>query len=421
MSTPVTDEEKPEAPESESPESGAPESEAQADEAKDEAKADATNEAKADAKDEAKPEAEAAEPPQSPRLSPRLSPARASADTDQESEGYLPKVPWAWLLGGLGLVVAFVAVYRIRDSQRTEALREQLLTTHTTELGDLTTRYRGFRERIERWTIEAAEAGEPERWVDPRLRIAGLHGGASGGSEGIYLRALADFATTPEGIEASALSMETDALTRCLGIAPASARSLYESGQFLMPTFVDGIRDETDLLRLRLYDEQMANAIASDVPVLGTLMSAQYFLLVIQQGENRRDAPVDVYLWDLRTEQQLLRARFQGHGVLIPVRIDRMLPGVDMPPPPDGRPRTDSGGAHDCSIAAQIKGLTGEAPVSVGAGTAAALREGEAAPEGETEGEPAGEGEPEAGAAAEGETAPEGTAAAEGETAPEAP
>lgn len=362
----------------------------------------AASEASDPASDEAKDE-EPAPRTSSPRLSARLRPARPEID-EGEGAAYLPKLPWAWILGGLGLVLVFVAVYRIRDAQRTESLRTELLETHARDLGDLTTRYRTFRERLERWTIEAAEAGEPERWVDPRLRIAGLHGGESGGSEGIYLRVMAEYATSAEGIEASALSMETDALTRCLGIAPASARSLYESGQFLMPAFVDGIETETDLLRLRLYDEQMANAIASDVPVLGTLMQAQYFLLVIQQGENRRDAPVDVYLWDLRTEQQLLRARFTGRGVLIPVRIDALLPGIDMPPPPEGRPSTSSGGAHDCSIAAQIKGLTGEAPVSVGSGTAAILRgteeDAEAAEAAEGEGgTPPAEGAPAEGAA----------------------
>jgi len=349
-----------------------------------------------------------------PRLPARLKPARPELD-EGEGAAYLPKLPWAWILGGIGLVVAFGAVYELRATQRTEGLRAELLETHARELGDLTTRYRTFRERLERWTIEAAEAGEPERWVDPRLSIAGLHGGDSGGGEGIYLRLMAEYATTAEGIEGSALSMETDALTRCLGIAPASARSLYESGQFLMPTFVDGIREESDLLRLRLYDEQMANAIASDVPVLGTLMQAQYFLLVIQQGENRRDAPVDVYLWDLRTEQQLLRARFTGRGVLIPVRIDALLPGVDMPPPPPGRPSTSSGGAHDCSIAAQIKALTGEAPVSVGSGTASLLRSTET----EEEAEDGAPSEPAAGPATE--TAPSGAATTPPEPAAPAP
>lgn len=308
-----------------------------------------------------------------PRVAARLKPARPEPEELGERAAYAPRIPWAWLLGGVGLVIVFVFVYRARESARTEALRSELLETHARELGDLQDRYMTFRERLEHWTLDAVAAGEPERWVDPRLRISGLHSG-----EGIYLRLMAEYGTTLEGIEGSAFAMEEDSLTRCLGIAPASARGLYESGQFLTPTWVDGIRTEPDLLRLRLFDEQMANAIDADVPVLTTMMAAQYFLLVVQQGENRRDAPVDVYLWDLREEQQLLRARFQGRGILIPVRIDSMLPGVDMPAPPPGRPSMTSGAAHDCSIAAQIKALTGEAPVSVGEATAGLLRAGEA-------------------------------------------
>lgn len=344
-----------------------------------------------DADDAASPPAPSAEPAPSdkPKVAARLKPAQLLPEELGERAAYAPKIPWGLIAGFVGLVVVFVVVYRARDASRTEALRAELLETHATELGELSREYMTFRERLERWTMDAAAAGEPDRWVDPRLRIAGLHGG-----DGIYLRLMAEYADTPDGIEGSALSQEEDALTRCLGIAPASARGFYQSGMFLTPMWVDQIREETDLLRLRLYDEQMANAIASDLPVLSTMMSAQYFLLVIQQGVNRRDAPVDVYLWDLREEQQLLRGRFQGRGILIPVRIDSMLPGVDMPPAPAGRPSMTSGGAHDCSIASQIKALTGEAPVEVGTSAVGALREREEAAD-------AAEAEAEAAAAAE--------------------
>jgi hypothetical protein len=330
-------------------------------------------------------------PAEKPKVAARLKPAQLLPEELGERAAYAPKIPWGMIAGFVGLVVVFVVVYRARDAARTDGLRSELLATHATELGDLSREYMTFRERLERWTMDANAAGEPERWVDPRLRIAGLHGG-----DGIYLRVMAEYADTPDGIEGSALSMEEDALTRCLGIAPASARGFYQSGMFLTPMWVDQIREETDLLRLRLYDEQMANAIASDLPVLSTMMSAQYFLLVIQQGVNRRDAPVDVYLWDLREEQQLLRGRFQGRGILIPVRIDSMLPGVDMPAAPPGRPSMTSGGAHDCSIASQIKALTGEAPVAASAGAVGALRAREEAFEAEDAAREAAEAEAEA-------------------------
>lgn len=304
----------------------------------------------------------------------RLKPARLRPEELDARPEYMPRIPWGWILGGISLVAVLAIGYRMRDTARAEELRAQLLLTHQTELGEVAERYRTFRERLERWTMDAASAGEPERWVDPRLRISGLHGG-----DGIYLRLLATDATSPEGIARGARAMEEDALTRCLGIAPASARGLYSSGDFLTEEFVEEIRTEPELMRLRVLDEIMAGAMTSDVPVVSTLLRAEYFLLVVQQGETRRDSPVDVYLWDMREERQLLRARFQARGILLPVRIDSLLPGIAMPPEPPGRPSMTSAGATDCSIASQIKGLTGESPVAITSDVAAALRADEAA------------------------------------------
>jgi hypothetical protein len=289
-----------------------------------------------------------------------LAPAQPEPEELGTRPGYMPKIRWGIVLGLIGAVVLAVSFYQAREAQRSDELRRQVLESHDRELSTVSERYQAFRSRIERWTIEAATAGEPEQLVDPRLRIAGLHDG-----EGLYLRLLASDATSPEGVARGATAMETDALTRCLGIAPMSARGIYEHGDFLMPEWVEGVRDERDFLRLRVLDEQLAGHIQADLPVLATLMQAEYFLLVLQQGENRRDAPVDVYLWDLHEERQLLAARIQARGVLLPVRIRSLVPEAPAAPPPETPPSMTSGGAHDCSIASQIKALTGEAPVAV--------------------------------------------------------
>lgn len=308
------------------------------------------------------------EPSEKPNDSP-LKPARPDPEELEGRPDYMPRLPWKWaLVAVLGIAGVYYG-YQHRETARADAMRAQILATHEERLAPLIERYRAFREQIEDWTMEAASAGEPERWVDPRLRIAGLHGG-----DGLYLRLRASDATSREGIERGARAMREDAITRCLGIAPASARGLYESGSFLMPSWLESVRSESDFMRLRVVDEQLARHLAVDVPVVANLLSAQYFLLIIQQGENRRDAPVDVYLWDLREHAQLLRARIQARGVLVPVRIDRLLPGVDVQPAP-GVPTTTSAGAHDCSIAAQIKALTGDAPVEVGADALTTLLE----------------------------------------------
>jgi hypothetical protein len=289
-----------------------------------------------------------------------LAPAQPEPEELATRPDYMPKIRWGLVLGIIASIVLAVSFYRAREGQRSDELRRQLLESHERELSTIAERYQAFRSRIERWTIEAATAGEPEQLVDPRLRIAGLHDG-----EGLYLRLLASDATSPEGVARGATSMETDALTRCLGIAPMSTRGLYEHGEFLMPEWVEGVRDERDFLRLRVLDEQLAGHISADLPVIATLMQAEYFLLVLQQGENRRDAPVDVYLWDLREERQLLAARIQARGVLLPVRIRSLVPEAPVAPAPEAPPSMTSGGAHDCAIASQIKALTEEAPISV--------------------------------------------------------
>jgi len=300
-----------------------------------------------------------------------LTPAQPEPEELRTRPSYMPKIPWVVVLGLLVAVVSAYSFYQAREAQRSDELRRQLLTTHEEQLAGVSERYQAFRSRIERWTMEVAAAGEPEQHVDPRLRISGLHDGP-----GLYLRIRATDATSSEAIARGAFAMEQDALTRCLGIAPDSARGLYEHGDFLMPEWADSVEHERDFLRLRVIDEQLARHITADVPVLATMMQARYFMLVLQQGENRRDAPVDVYLWDLQSETQLLAARIQANGVLLPVSIRSMVPEAPDAPLPAHPPSMTSGGANDCSIASQIKALTGEAPVEVDS--------------------PIGEGEPEA-------------------------
>ncbi len=288
----------------------------------------------------------------------KLEPARPDPDElELGRPAYMPRLPWRWILAFGSLFALVYGGYQLREGQRADALRGHVLSTYDENLSSLSERYDRFRQRLERWTMEAAAGGDPTPFVDPRLRISGLHSG-----DGIYLRLQADQATSVEDIRNGALAMGPDALVRCLGIAPASVRGLYATGDFLNPEWRDRVIATTDFMRLRVLDEQLARNVEVDVPVIASLLEAQYFLLVIQQGESRRDAPVDVFLWDLREERQLLRTRIRANGMLLPVRL--RFAGAPSPQP-SGQPEIFSAGAHDCSIASQIKAMTGEAPVSI--------------------------------------------------------
>ena len=257
-------------------------------------------------------------------------------------------MPWKTVIAVILGVLGLFAFYRVRQDRRMEALRQQMLDLHEHQLNEIADRYMAYRRRIETLVIEAAEGGEPEPLA--RVNLAGLRSG-----EGLYLRLRGENATSGELIRSAALAMERDAITRCLGLTPMSLRGLYAQGDFLTPTWVEGLREEQDMMRLRVLEDQLGRHIQVDAPVVLSTMQADWFLLVIQRGENRRDYPVDVFLWDLRRDQQLLRARVQARGLLVPVRI--RVGGQTRSAP--GRPQVRSGAANDCSIASQLRALTG--------------------------------------------------------------
>ena len=41
----------------------------------------------------------------------------------------------------------------------------------------------------------------------------------------------------------------------CLGLSPASARGLYENGEFLLPEYLDDVKKQTSVMHLRVQDE----------------------------------------------------------------------------------------------------------------------------------------------------------------------
>lgn len=261
----------------------------------------------------------------------------------------MPRVPWALILLGVLGIGTLVGGYWFKQRQRAQQLRAQILRVHEYELEEPIRRYQGFRDKLEHW-IQRAAWSAPREHVDPRLRIAGLRAGS-----GLYLRLYARDAKTKRGIEEGARAMDADAIASCLGLAPASARGLWEKGAFLMPAWAKQVRKEGSVMRLRVIDEMLARNIRSDLPSVLALTRSQWFMLVLQQGDTRRDDPVDVFLWDVKRDELLLRARIQARGLLVPMRI--AAPGA--PPGPRAPVELSSGAATDCSIASRLKALAG--------------------------------------------------------------
>lgn len=316
-------------------------------------------------------------------------------------------MPWRWIILGAAALLALFGGYHLRQRQRSDALREQMLTLHEERLGEIAARYMRFREHLEGLIVEAARGGEPEQWADPRLNIAGLRAG-----QGLYLRLPVSAARDRATIGPAALGAQPDSIMRCLGIAAMNVRGLYEKGEFLSPEWLEALRAEDDMMQLRVLDDQLGRHVQVDVPVIASMMQADWFMLVLQQGEDRHDQPVDVFLWDLRRNRALLRARIQGRGMLVPVRL--RFEGAHAAHAPEGV-SLRSGGAQDCSIASQIRALTGDSPIDFESGAQlldAVQNESDGAEALDSEGS---DREPAPPAALEGEASPVRTTAAPSE------
>jgi hypothetical protein len=278
---------------------------------------------------------------------PRLVPARPNVSDD--SAAYMPRIPWHYVILGVLSLVVVVGGYWLKERAKASELREAMIRVHEVELADAREAYTKLRDKLEGLIVDASST-EPATLVDPRLHLPGLRSG-----NGLYLRLPLSAAKSPEEIAKAARTVEPDTIATCLGLAPASARGLYEKGEFLTPAFLETLKKETGVLQLRVQDEMLSRRIRADLPSVLGLTRSDWFMLVLQEGENRRDAPVRVFLWGLAQGELLLRARVQSQGVLLTTRI---LSKTTTQAPPIDPDRARSGAANDCSIAGQIKALS---------------------------------------------------------------
>lgn len=284
---------------------------------------------------------------------PRLAPARPTAA--DEGEGYLPRIPWRFVIVGVVSVATVAAGYTLSERKKADALRSQIVQVHEQQLAEPGRRYRAFRDKLERW-IAASASRAPDSYADKRLRMTGLRSG-----KGLYLRIPAKYAGSAKAIASAAKVMEGDLVASCLGLVPASARGLWEKGEFLTPQWLANARKDTGVMQLRVTDEVLARHIRADLPAVLNMLRSDWFLLALEQGPNRREGKVDVFLWDLRSGDQLLRGRVQPSGVLLSARIASAGATARQALPSDPR----GAAADDCALAAQIKQLAGIPAASI--------------------------------------------------------
>ncbi len=284
-----------------------------------------------------------------------LRPARP--EPEGEKPAYMPKLPWKWI-GGLGLFIALSAgIYNVREREEEAALRTAIMRAHKQDLAPIVSRFERTVSKINGWTVKAANAKTVEDFVDPRLNLDALHKG-----KGLYMRLKAEDARTADGIVTGLEVATPDAIARCLGLEPASVGELYARGSFLTSKWIKQADDADGVMKLRVIADEIKQRSTRDLPFVASATGSDWFMLALERGENRREAPVDIYLYDLRNDKLLLRSRVQAEGALVAARI--AVGGVKPGAYASG---AQTGAAQDCSIASGLRALAGSEATSFAA------------------------------------------------------
>jgi hypothetical protein len=287
-------------------------------------------------------------PPTPPRASKvhRLVPARPHAADD--ARAYMPRIPWHFVALGTLTLLVVMGGYYFKQRQKAEQLRDQMIQVYEVELSEAREAYTKLRDKLDGLIVSAA-ATDPKNFGDAPLKLASLRNG-----NGLYLRLPLSAAKTRDGIATAAKLAEPDHIASCLGLSPASARGVYEKGEFLTAAYLKKLKEQTDVLHLRVEDEMLSRKIRADLPSVLGLGRSDWFMLVLEEGEDRTDAPVRVFVWGLQHGELLFRARVQAEGMLLTTRI--LSKGTENAPPIEGSKVRR--GANDCSIAGKLKALS---------------------------------------------------------------
>lgn len=273
--------------------------------------------------------------------------------TPAEFEGvrknrYRPRLPWRRI--GLLLALAALAVggYFWRQKVRADQLRERMYAEHAAEVAPTLHLLEATRSDLRDKAL-GAKPGAANRLVQADVPLSALHD-----EKVIYLRVLTTDLVSQEALEAAIDADEEDAVGACLGLELIELSRLSDVPEVLTARWLVDAEQTNDMRRLSVREEQLVRAIERELPALRALVPADYFLLLVVQGQSRLRDPVDVFLWDLDADRLVLRSRTENRGRLITV-LSRIGPKTDRV-----RAKGDPVVTADCSIAAHIKAQLGE-------------------------------------------------------------
>jgi hypothetical protein len=273
--------------------------------------------------------------------------------TPAEFEGaprnrYRPGLPWR-RIGFVVLVAALiVGAYLWRQKVRADALRERIHAMHAERVAPVLEALEITSADLRQKAL-SAKSGAAIRLVEAEVAPSSLHD-----HEVVYLHVLAPELRSEETLGVAIDTEREDAVGACLGLDLVPLSSLSEVPEVLTAKWLARSSETNDMRRLSVREEQLRRAIDRELPSLTDRVPADYFLLLVVQGQSRLEDPVDIFLWDLRKDALVLRSRTENRGKLLTVR-SRI-----GPEPEAALAEDDPIAVADCSIAAHIKAQLGE-------------------------------------------------------------
>lgn len=278
----------------------------------------------------------------------------------------MPGIPLHfWLWTAVGISLFGIVYWRIAQGQ-IEAARSRVMASQRAMSVALGPKLFPFRDRVEGWARELA--GEwPGDHVAPDADLAKIEGGAS-----VYLRLRIENAKDVKSLRKAAQRSLRDGFTSCLFVSrsagdptkgepcrtigdcapgllcnewsvcvkpeqPFNMRLVYRTLRVLSSEWTDEVHLATSELALSAYQRDLDNVAKRDVPVTVDLLArSRYFTLVLDEDpptglpeeipdaeetaeERLQRTPhfARVGIWDLRTNEPVLRLRTEAAGEFI--------------------------------------------------------------------------------------------------------
>lgn len=274
-----------------------------------------------------------------------LPPARGLAPKDDQP--FAPRVNWRFWAPVLVVVLGFPIIWTQRKQAEANRRRSLLLREHATLTASIAPPYLQMRERVLRWTAEgvgayAGDMRDPAFSWDAFVADRALYGR-------VRVHEVHDQATALRSLQ----HRYPDQLTPCLGVEVTFARQVFEKGEFLLPSFVQAVRDSDDATRLHALREDLLFRLRRDTAALVDASRRRYFILGVDEGRASVQGATRVFVFDLQSGRPMLRARGLGDDlVFIPFQIHGS-------PRPVGRMPTPGLSQHDCSVGNAVRAVAG--------------------------------------------------------------